>query len=116
MMRVWGRVYDEFGNYTWTEVTTDTNGQNDAVYLTALAQVIQLNLKESPFYGNFGIPAVASVQNQVPPNYWAMRIQQQYSAFFASLTIIPATVAQEPTYYVQAVTHSGAQLGMAIPV
>jgi hypothetical protein len=43
------------------EVTTDANGYNDAVYLTTLSQVLKLNLGESPFYANYGIPQYQSV-------------------------------------------------------
>jgi hypothetical protein len=44
-MRVFGRTQDILtGAKTWWVVTTDVNGFNDSVYLTALAQVIKLNL------------------------------------------------------------------------
>ena len=55
-MRTYGRVYAEDGSYTWVEVSTDANGFDDMVMLTTLAQVLKLNLGESPFYANFGIP------------------------------------------------------------
>ena len=57
---------------TWVEVSTDANGYNDAVWLTTLAQVLQLGLNESPFYGNYGIPAQQSAVTQVFPDYYVI--------------------------------------------
>ncbi len=55
-MRTYGRQYNADGTYTWVEVSTDANGFDDAVWLTTMAQVLQLHLGESPFFANFGIP------------------------------------------------------------
>ena len=114
-MRVYGRVpvdpANPGGDRRWVVVETDVNGFNDAVHLTALAQTLKLNLMESPFWGNFGIPARQSVMSQVMPDYYAALTQQYYSQFFASLTIAKQAidVAQPtPTYDIFAITHSGA--------
>lgn len=109
MMRIWGRVPDSTGNLVWTQVTTDANGFNENVYLTALSQVLKLNLLESPFYANYGIPQYQTVMTQVFPNYYVMMIQQQYAPFFASLTISPIRGAA-PAYNVKVVTQAGAIL------
>lgn len=109
MLRAWGRVFNEDGTYVWTAVTTDNNGMNDRVYFTQLLQVLQLNLNESPFFGNYGIPALRSIQHQVLPDYFVAMVQQQFKPFFASLTIT-RTSANPPTYSVKAITNSGAML------
>lgn len=115
--RVWGRTYDQLGNATWVQVSGDqSTGTIDNVYLTALAQVIQLNLGESPFYANYGIPAQQSIITQVFPDYYAMQIQAQYSAFFAALTIARVPQTNPPTYNIQAVTHNGTILGASIAI
>jgi hypothetical protein len=44
-MRTWGRVA---GSTTWQEITTDSNGLNDAVMVTTLCQCLKLNINESP--------------------------------------------------------------------
>ena len=78
-MRTFGRVYalnkdgsrqkpQPPGYPYWQQVSTDANGYNDAVQLTTLCQVLQLNLGESPFYANFGIPAVPTIVQQVQPD------------------------------------------------
>jgi hypothetical protein len=49
-MRIFGRTRDVLtGKKTWQEITTDVQGFNDMVMLTALAQCLKLNLGESPF-------------------------------------------------------------------
>ncbi len=115
-MRIYGRTYDSLGNPTWVVVETDAAGNNDACYLTALAQVLKLNLGESPFYAQAGIPAQQSVITQVYPDFYAMMIQAQYSAYFAALTILRVPQSNPPLYNVQAVTHQGVVLGDSIAI
>ena len=114
-MRVWGRVTSESGVKTWVEVSTDENGNNDAVYITALAQVIKLNLGESPFYANFGIPQQPTIITQIYPDYYVNRIQSQYSPFFAALSITRKPNSFPPSYQANILTHSGAIINTEIP-
>ena len=109
-MRTYGRTTDEFGKKTWVVVTTDANGFNDNVYLTTLAQVLKLNLGESPFFGNYGIPAHPSVVQQVFPDYYVTQTQTQFAPYFASLVITRIQGSNPPVYKVQAVSHTGAIL------
>lgn len=107
-MRTWGRV-----DRVWVEVVTDAKGNNDAVYLITLIQVLKLTPGESPFYANHGIPGQASVISQLFPDYYTNLTQQQFSPYFASISI---TRMQDqppntpPTYQVQIVTNTGAIL------
>jgi hypothetical protein len=115
-MRAWGRPVNSDGSYgPWTAVETQANGLNDAFYITALAQVLKLNMGESPLYANAGIPQFQTIATQTYPDFYIMRIQQQYALYFASLTIarVPGTVP--PQYNVRAVTHSGAIVSQNIP-
>lgn len=117
-MRTYGRVTDENGVQTWQVVSTDANGYNDAVYVTTLAQCLKLNLGESPFFANYGLPAHESIVTQVYPDFYIARTQQQFAPFFASLLItrmptvnVPGSVrAAAPTYRANIVTHAGAKL------
>ena len=122
-MRTYGRValnplYPDV--LTWIEVQTDANGFNDAVYVTAMIQELKLNLGESPFWGNRGIPAVPSVVQQVAPDYYSYLIQQRYAPFFASLVLSRSTVSSGkglfvPTYQINVVTNQGSQLIVQVP-
>lgn len=114
-MRTYGRIFNEDGSYTWVEVTTDAKGYDDAVWLTTLIQTLKLNLGESPFYANFGIPAKQSVLQQVAPDFYVAQTQQQFAQYFASLVIAkPANLP--PTYRITAVTQQGSIIAAEIPV
>lgn len=115
-MRTYGRVYDVLtGVPTWVEVTTDAAGFDDRVWLTTLIQTLKLNLGESPFFANFGIPAHASVMQQIQPDYYIAYTQRQYAPRFASL-IVAKTIDPMPTYRINATTHQGVQLITSEPI
>lgn len=128
-MRTYGRTQDVLsGKKKWWIVVTDVDGFNDSVYLTALAQVIKLNLGESPFFANYGIPAHPSVVTQIYPNFFMSRIQQQFSTFFASLILTPEPVTQgspesfaagqdgspAPSYRISVLTNYGSRIGVRV--
>ena len=117
-MRTYGRTQDVItGKKTWWLVQTDFSGFNDSVYLTALAQVLKLNLGESPFFANYGIPAHQSVVTQVYPNYYLARTQQQFAGYFASLILTPLQDAVDddgrpsPAYNISVLTNYGSRIG-----
>lgn len=113
-MRVYGRELNQDGTYTWVVITTDENGYNDAVYLTALVQCLKLNLNESPFYADAGIPAQPSVVQQLFPDFCVALIQQRFAPYFASL-IISKVDSPTPTYRVNVLTNSGSKRIIDIP-
>jgi hypothetical protein len=115
-MRVYGRTTDELGNKSWVVIQTDSAGNNEYVYVTALVQVLKLNLGESPFYGNFGIPARQSVMQQLAPDFYVAFIQSQYSQYFASLIIYKAAAVfpPRPTYNISVLMTTGTKFQVAI--
>ena len=128
-MRTYGRTQDVLsGRKTWWVVTTDANGYNDSVYLTDLAQVCKLNLGESPFFADWGIPAHESVMTQIFPNFYLARIQERFSPRFASciLTLLPVEQGTEdsyasgqggapaPRYYINVLTNYGSRIGIRV--
>jgi hypothetical protein len=128
-MRTYGRTQDVlYGTKKWWVVVTDGEGFNDSVYLTALAQVIKLNLGESPFFADWGIPAHESVVTQIYPNFFLSRIQQQFSNFFASLILTPEPIGQgsresfaagqdgmpAPSYRISVLTNYGSRIGVRV--
>jgi hypothetical protein len=100
----------------WVVVTTDARGYNDAVYITAMAQTCKLNLGESPFWANFGIPAKQSVISQIMPDLYVVLIQQFYQKFFSSLLLakIPSADGVTPQYKLSATSKSGFQFNATI--
>lgn len=105
-MRTYGRTTDVFGNKTWVVVETDAEGFNDYVFITDLAQVLKLNLGESPFYSDWGIPAHTSVVQQVFPDYYIYLTQQRFAPNFASL-IVNKLPLSTPTYVFNVTTNQG---------
>jgi hypothetical protein len=118
-MRTWGRINQVNGKGgTWVEVSTAANGDNSAVYFTTLAQVLKLNLGESPFFGNYGIPALQSVISQIQPDYYVSQVQQQFAPFFAALIVSKAPQQPNqpnPVYTINATTFTGATLIAPVP-
>ena len=113
-MRVFGRITNVNGTKSWVTVQTDTNGFNDEVYLVNLIQCLKLNLGESPFYANYGIPAQQTVVQQVFPDFYVSMTQQQFAQFFASL-LISKTQSLTPTYNVNIITNNGSKISKVIP-
>jgi hypothetical protein len=123
-MRVYGRIVPDPlypHKKKWVEVTTDANGFNDMVYLTNMIQVIRLNLGESPFFANWGIPAHTSVLTQMAPDYYMTLIQQRFAPYFTLLilTNLPNRFDGDgrpaPAYQYNVVTKYGATLTGVIP-
>lgn len=116
-MRAWVKPYGNLATLLgatpgkWVCVQTAPNGDNSYVMLIALIQVLSLNLNESPFFGNSGVPAQQSVQQQAPPDYYVTVIQQQYAQFFQSLQV-SRTAANPPTYSVNVSFLNGATLSI----
>ena len=128
-MRTYGRTQDVLtGKKTWWVITTDTNGFNDSVWLTDLAQVCKLNLGESPFFADWGIPAHPSIVTQVFPDLYMVRTQQRFAPHFASCILTPLPVEQgsadsyatgqegapAPRYYINVLTNYGSRIGVAV--
>ena len=115
-MRTFGRVYDANKVPTWVEVSTDASGRNDLVWATTLCQTLLLNLNESPFFANYGIPAKTALIQQVAPDFYVMRTQQQFSQYFANLVISRVPAAADPVYKVNITTNQGVKLNADVPI
>jgi hypothetical protein len=123
-MRTYGRIVPDPlfpDKKKWVQVDTDANGYDDMVWLTTLIQVIKLNLQESPFYSNYGLPAHSSVISQLAPDYYMNYIQQKFAGYFMFLSITsqPGTLDNNsipsPGYTVTAITQYGAYLSHVVP-
>ena len=114
-MRTYGRIQNIDGSRTWVTVSTDAQGYNDQVYLTTLCQALLLNLNESPFYADYGIPAYPSVVTQVFPDFYVVRTQQRFAQYFASL-IVSRERSPMPVYRVNVTTNQGFKLNALVPI
>lgn len=121
-MRTYGRVYERDaagvavpGTGKWVVVETDAQGYNDAVNVTWMAQVLQLNINESPFYADWGINAREAIVQQIFPDYYMTLTQQRFSPYFASV-IISKQDAAAPTYRADVTTSRGQKLVAQVAV
>lgn len=115
-MRTYGRIPNADGSPgPWVKVETDAQGFNDMVYLTTLIQCLKLNLGESPFYANNGIPAKPSVVQQVFPDFYVSRTQSQFASYFASL-IVSKQPFPRPMYKINVTTNQGVKLNPEVSI
>lgn len=112
-MRTYGRVRQPDGSLVWVEVSTSPDGDNSSVWLTTLCQCLLMVRGESPFYANYGIPAIKSVVQQLFPDFYVSLTQQQFSPYFASL-LIARTSNQRPDYRVNIMLLSGKTLTVTL--
>lgn len=113
-MRTYGRVLVDpngppDGPKRWVQVDTTPEAGDDYVWLTTLVQVLKLNLGESPFYANFGIPAKPSVVQQVFPDFYVTRTQQQFAPKFGAL-IVSKLPGDTPNYKINVTLNNGVPL------
>ena len=114
-MRTYGRYVNSQGQRVWAEVSTDANGFNDLVYVTTMCQCLLLNLGESPFYANYGIPAKQSIIQQIAPDYYVAQTQKQFAPYFANL-VISKRSGNPPTYQISVTTQQGVKLNINVPI
>jgi len=110
-MRTWGRV-----GGVWTEVDTTADGDDTLVWITTLIQTLKLEQGESPFYSQYGIAARQSIVSQIAPDYSVSMIQQQFSTYFASLSIQRVPNTSVPTYAINIITLRGQSIFQQIAV
>lgn len=109
-MRTYGRIYDADNNPgPWVLIQTDAQGFNDYVWITTLCQTLKLNLGESPFFAQYGIPAKPSLVQQVFPDFYVYYTQRLFSAHFASL-IIAKQPTSFPSYKINLTTNQGVKV------
>jgi hypothetical protein len=117
-MRTYGRKTVTENGCTfkkWFVIETTADGDDTMVWLTTLCQVLLLNLNESPFYADWGIPAKQSVLQQTAPDFWVALTQQRFAPYFATIIITKVNVPT-PTYNVNIITKQGAKIDFSLGV
>jgi hypothetical protein len=115
-LRTWGRPMNRDGSRgPWTIVTTAADGTNDLVFFTTLCQTLLLNLNESPFYADRGIPAHPTVVSQVFPDYYVIYTQRLFAPYFGNV-LVSRRDDPSPVYDVNVTTHAGVKLNASIPI
>lgn len=113
-MRTYGRVKNPDGTYQpWQVITTPANGDNSLIWLITFCQVLKLFLNESPFWGNYGIPAKVTIMTQVFPGYYVSQAQLQFSPYFASLIVYQQN-NPSPEYVINITTLAGERIGITM--
>jgi hypothetical protein len=122
-MRTYGRIQDVLtGKKTWVKVETGPHGFNDMVMLTTLVQTLKLNLGESPFWADWGIPAYTSIVTQIAPDLYMALMQQRFAPYFMTLMLQKMPNARDeagrpaPYYAITVITNYGATLETVVPV
>lgn len=114
-MRTYGRITNLDGTKTWVVVESDqATGSDSWVWVTTLCQAFLLVLGESPFYAQYGLPAQQSLLQQILPDFYVSRTQQQFAQRFASLI-----VARDPRpgfYTVNAILLEGTPASVTVQV
>lgn len=112
MTRVWGRVASN-GTRKWQAFETDSNGYDDAPNIIWLQNALLLNLNESPFYADWGIPIQQTLATSVFPDYYTSKTQQRFSAYFPSV-VITRVSASDLSYSVNITTKTGYKVSQRI--
>lgn len=106
MSRVWARIHNDDGTRTWQAIETTSAGSNDNLNFIWLQNVLLLNINESPFYSDWGVPVHQTMVSQILPDYYMSLIQRRFSEYFASV-IINRISATTPTYSISVTSATG---------
>lgn len=109
-MRTYARIYNDNNEPRWIVIETDAEGFDDYVWANTLIQSFKLLINESPFYGNYGVPAFQAVAQQIAPDPYVSNLQSLYSQYFASLVIARVPSDDDPTYQVNLTFQNGVQV------
>lgn len=101
------RTYGRNSQGQWIEVDTLSTGDSSMVWLTTFVQCLKLNLGESPFWGNYGLPSLQSVQSQVAPDVYVAQMQAAFSQYFVSLSVSRQLGSITPIYNITAIMNNG---------
>lgn len=102
-MRIWTRQHQPDGTRRWVAVD-----RNQAT-IAWLQNALLLQLGESPFWADWGIPVNKTLVSRIWPDYYMTLTQERFADYFASLTITqdPNPADDNPTYRITALFPDG---------
>lgn len=102
-MRVWTRQHQPDGTRRWIAV------DGNQAQIAWLQNALLLQLGESPFWADWGIPVTRTLVSQIWPDYYVNMTQQRFVDSFSSLQITrdPADNDDNPTYRIAAILPDG---------
>lgn len=113
MTRVWGRETASDGTRSWVAFETDSSGSDDCPNFIWLQQALLLNLNESPFYADWGIPVQQTLATSVYPDYYTAKTQQRFSQYFPSCSIARVS-SSDVAYSVNITTKTGIKVSQTL--
>lgn len=102
-MRVWTRQHQPDGTQQWKSV------DNKQASIAWLQNALLLQLGESHFWADWGLPVTQNIVTQIWPDYYVNLTQNRFSDYFASLRITHDSTSTEdnPVYQVAAIFPDG---------
>lgn len=102
-MRVWTRVMGSDGKRTWQPV------DNDQGNIAWLQNALLLQLGESPFWTDWGLPVSKTLVSQIWPDYYLNMTQQRFRDVFPTLQVTRQRVdgQSDPVYSIRAILSDG---------
>lgn len=102
-MGIWTRQYQPDGTRRWVSVR-----DNQAI-IAWLQNALLLQLGESPFWADWGLPVTQMLVTQVWPDYYVHMTKQRFEDYFTSLRITRDTAqdSAEPSYTISALFADG---------
>lgn len=102
-MRVWTRQHQSDGTRRWVAASS-----NQAT-IAWLQNALLLQLGESPFWADWGLPVTRTLVSQIWPDYYVNMTQQRFADYFASLLITHETDPPDdnPAYRISAIFPDG---------
>ncbi|WP_077395442.1 hypothetical protein [Bombella intestini] len=102
-MRVWTRVHQPDGRRVWKAVTGDQGN------IAWLQNALLLQLGESPFWADWGIPVQQTLVSRVWPDYYLNLTQRRFRDIFPSLQITRKDGGNgaDPVYDISVILNNG---------
>ncbi|KMQ89824.1 hypothetical protein RF55_10509 [Lasius niger] len=112
MSRVWARTGqpDQDGKRKWISVSDNT------AILTWLQQAVLLQLGESPFWVDWGLPVIGFLSQGIYPDLYMQKTKERFQPYFLNVNInrnIPDNPEDQIAYTVTAIPYPGQTLAGA---